>query len=336
LRAAAGGGTPWLWHGFLAPGAVTLLTSQWKAGKTTLTAVLLAKLKTGGTLAGLPLVAGRAVVISEESLAQWARRAGPLDFGDHVGWFCRPFAGKPRPEQWLALLHQLAELHARERLSLVVIDPLAAFLPARSENEAAGMLEALLPLQRLTSAGLSVLLLHHPRRARSAPGQAARGSGALSGFADILIEMRCYSRATADRRRKLRAFSRYPQTPRQLVIELSADGTDYAGLGSFADEEFTATWQRVRDLLETAPIPLTRRQLRRQWPAGKPPQDSTVYRCLERAAAQGLVRKAGRGTRSDPFRYWLPSKEAAWREDPLAALHLPELFQPGPSGTTTP
>jgi hypothetical protein len=27
---------PWLWHGYLAPGALTLLTSQWKSGKTTL------------------------------------------------------------------------------------------------------------------------------------------------------------------------------------------------------------------------------------------------------------------------------------------------------------
>jgi AAA domain len=32
----------WLWHGYLAAGNVTLLTSQWKSGKTTLLAVLLA------------------------------------------------------------------------------------------------------------------------------------------------------------------------------------------------------------------------------------------------------------------------------------------------------
>src|SRR5262245_48030408 len=32
----------WLWQGYLLPGAVTLLTSLWKSGKTTLLAVLLA------------------------------------------------------------------------------------------------------------------------------------------------------------------------------------------------------------------------------------------------------------------------------------------------------
>lgn len=49
----------WLWHGYLAPGNITLLTSQWKTGKTTLLSVLLARLKEGGTLAGLASLAAR-------------------------------------------------------------------------------------------------------------------------------------------------------------------------------------------------------------------------------------------------------------------------------------
>ncbi len=43
----------WLWHGFVARGNVTLLTSLWKAGKTTLISLLLARRKAGGMLAGL-------------------------------------------------------------------------------------------------------------------------------------------------------------------------------------------------------------------------------------------------------------------------------------------
>src|SRR5438067_2210940 len=45
----------WLWQGYLAPGNVTLLTSQWKTGKTTLLALLLDRMKSGGVLAGLPV-----------------------------------------------------------------------------------------------------------------------------------------------------------------------------------------------------------------------------------------------------------------------------------------
>src|SRR4051794_41918784 len=49
----------WLWHGYLASANVTLLVGQWKTGKTTLLSVLLARLATGGTLAGQAVRAGR-------------------------------------------------------------------------------------------------------------------------------------------------------------------------------------------------------------------------------------------------------------------------------------
>ena len=71
---------PWLWHGYLAPGNITLLSSQWKADKTTLASVLLARLKTGGQLAGLTVAAGRAIVVSEESREDWRRRSAYLDW----------------------------------------------------------------------------------------------------------------------------------------------------------------------------------------------------------------------------------------------------------------
>ena len=113
LRAGAGAGLRWLWHGYLAPGVVTLLSSQWKTGKTTLASVLLARMKAGGSLAGLAVAAGRAVVVSEEPAEQWVRRGGKLDLEEHVGWYCRPFRGRPRPGQWEALLERVAEEAAR-------------------------------------------------------------------------------------------------------------------------------------------------------------------------------------------------------------------------------
>jgi hypothetical protein len=36
LQSGAPRAIPWLWEGYLAPGALTLLTSLWKSGKTTL------------------------------------------------------------------------------------------------------------------------------------------------------------------------------------------------------------------------------------------------------------------------------------------------------------
>src|SRR5262249_58805029 len=64
LSRAADAALSWLWRGYLAPGNVTLLTGQWKCGKTTLLAALLSRLGTGGELAGLPLAAGKAVLVT--------------------------------------------------------------------------------------------------------------------------------------------------------------------------------------------------------------------------------------------------------------------------------
>ena len=53
LAARARATTPWLWHGYLALGALTLLFGRCHAGKTMLASVLLARLKKSGEFAGL-------------------------------------------------------------------------------------------------------------------------------------------------------------------------------------------------------------------------------------------------------------------------------------------
>jgi hypothetical protein len=176
----------------------------------------------------LPVRPGRAVVVSEEGPALWQQRSQKLAFTDQVCLVCRPFVGKPSREQWQALVSRLLALHQQFRFDLAVFDTLASFLPPGSENQADAMLRALAPLQLLTKEGLSVLGLHHPGKKKVAGGMAARGSGALSGHVDVLVEMRWYDSADDDdRRRRLLAWSRHEETPRELVIEMNEPGTDY-------------------------------------------------------------------------------------------------------------
>src|SRR6516225_6271456 len=87
LKPSPEGQRDWLWQGYLLPGAVTLLTSLWKSGKSTLLSVLLSRLKTGGVLAGLPVRAGRAVVLSEEPRQLWWDRGLHLALDGHMQWF---------------------------------------------------------------------------------------------------------------------------------------------------------------------------------------------------------------------------------------------------------
>jgi hypothetical protein len=71
---------------------------------------------------------------------------------------------------------------------------------------AAKALEALRPLELLTADGASVLLLHHPKKGDVLAGQAARGSGALCAYADVLLELHWAVRDNReDRRRRLSA-----------------------------------------------------------------------------------------------------------------------------------
>jgi hypothetical protein len=304
----------WLWHGYLAAGSVTLLTSRWKAGKTTLLSVLLARRATGGVLAGRPLTAGKTAVVSEESASHWNLRRRRLDFGSHAWFLCRPFCGKPSPAEWLALIDGLAAMRERDGVGLVVLDPLAYFLPGRNESHPALMLEALAPLQRLTGQGMAVLLLHHPRKGQAEEGEAARGSGALSGFVDILIEMSGRGLlSSGDRRRTLCGFSRYEQTPRELVIELNAEGNDYAALGDVRGEEFKEDWERLRAVLAEAMAKLTRQEIRERWLEGGPPAETTLRRWLAESAARGWVCVDGLGSKEFPLRYWLPDREEAFK-----------------------
>jgi hypothetical protein len=116
----------WLWQGYLGPGKVTLLTSQWKSGKTTLVSLLLARMQQGGPLAGLAVAPGKAFVISEESQADWRPRLARLGIRDNVNLLCRPFTTQPGMDGWLALIDTAAALHHRQGCDLVVIDSLAA------------------------------------------------------------------------------------------------------------------------------------------------------------------------------------------------------------------
>jgi len=320
LKLPGEGQRDWLWQGFLLPGAVTLLTSLWKSGKTTLLSVLLSRLKTGGELAGLPLRAGRAVVVSEESPELWWERGRTLALDGHVQWFCKPYQGQPTVQQWHDLLAQIGRMHDRAPVDLLAIDPLASLAALRTENDSAEMLKALAPLQRLTTRGVSVLLCHHPRKGPVVAGQAARGSGALPACADILLEMQAVNRRNPkDRCRRLRAYSRYPATPPSWVIEWTEDGTDYRGLGPSAEPSFEAGWPVLQALLAEAEGPLTRRSILRAWPSSAAaPAGQTLWKWLTRTVREGLVLQHGSGTRREPYRYSLPGMVEKWQAAFLA------------------
>jgi hypothetical protein len=332
FAADAGSEIQWIWHGYIAAGRVTLLTSQWKCGKTTLLSLLIARMGMGGTLAGREVRPGRVLVVSEEDQQLWARRCRQLNIGEHARFMCRPYRGRrPTLDEWWDLLDNLVERQRAEGLDLVIIDALAGFVPGGSENDARTVVEMLLALQELTRRGIGVVLLHHPKKGAVVAGQAARGSGALGGSADIILEMDGLSGPTEDdRRRRIAGFARFTETARRLVIELNADGTDYAALGDFDAAEADDGWQVLLQVLSDAHGKLTRREILAEWPDDhRKPADVTLWRWLQHTVRDGKVKQQGSGSRCDPFRFWLAGMEKVWVSDPYYLAPLPPLEDRG-------
>jgi hypothetical protein len=312
----------WLWHGYLAPGAITLLTSQWKTGKTTLLSLLLDRMFAGGDLIGQTVKPGKAVIVSEESPDLWVQRSKRYHLARHVHWFCRPFASRPSRLDWGSLVNHLLDLHRQVGLSLATIDPLASFFPQGSEFTADAMLSALAPLRLLTAAGISVLILHHPSKAPRGEGSLARGTGVLCSHADILMELHRFpSGLEDDRRRRLLAWSRWDDTPRRRLITLTPEADDYLLLGDDVPDESRPVRDLLWAILESAAVKLTCRELLDQWPPEMPrPAKMTLWRILSTAVERKELLRDGAGTRTDPFRYWLPSLEERWKHDPTARV----------------
>jgi hypothetical protein len=301
----------WLWRGFLAPGQLTLLTSLWKSGKTTLLSVLLSRLEEDGELLGMPVRFAKALVVSEEDPVLWQMRQQRLVFGEQIGLISRPFARKPTTTDWRALIDHSANILGAEGGRLLVIDTVASLMPAGVETNADCMVRALAPLRRLAEQGIAVWLMHHPHKGKSLAGQWSRGAGSLPASVDIVLEMHPFRADDPDdRRRLLRAHSRHEETPRRLLIEWTPDGKDYRVLPEPADEDFDRGWSAIRPILSDSDAPQTASAILSTWPPNSaPPSRATLHRWFARAVERQLLYYEATNRRNAPYRYRLPNAE---------------------------
>jgi hypothetical protein len=102
------------------------------------------------------------------------------------------------------------------------------------------------------------------------------------------------------------------------IIAKQHGGADYLPVPDPLEEEFQACWEQLRLVLEDAPQKLTRQDILAEWPPDyAKPQATKLWRWLDGAVQRGLIACEGAGRKADPFRYWLPEREAVWKEDPL-------------------
>jgi hypothetical protein len=282
---------PWIWEGVLAEHAVTLLSAPEKTGKTTLLSLLLDRRRAGGELLGRTVYPGKTILCSEEEELLWALRQPPLDFGPEL-IFHQPPGPFPMRGRWNRFITDVCELVFDDNPShLVVIDTAVSFMPLADRNKRT--LRWALSTLRLVAEQAAVLILNQSRNVHRP----------LAAFADIVIEMTIPRGLGTTRRRTLTGVGRYPETLQSATAELNLAGTDYLLLPD-SPAPHPPLLTTLQTLLAQSPTPLTRRELLERWP-GEPPRPDSLLRTLARGVELGLFTGAGKGTKTEPFRFTL-------------------------------
>ena len=294
----------WLWYGCLARRHITLFSALMKAGKTTLVGHLLRALQDGARFCERDTKRCRTLVITEESRGIWRERRDALGLDDSLALMCRPMMAKPTFSDWREFLAHVRGCAEQLDADLIAFDTIAAFAPWRNENDSAEVMATVTPLNLLTEAGFAVLLFHHHGKMDQSDGRAARGSTALAGAVDVLLEMRRYKSDDAeDRRRVLSGLGRFDEIPSEIVVKLADDGTGYSAEG---DKKAVAARDLAAAIVEVLPAEapgLTAAEVHAEMPEENRPRRGDVGKALLAGAGRQWVR-AGGGKKGDPYRFW--------------------------------
>ncbi|MFL5735050.1 MAG: AAA family ATPase, partial [Chloroflexia bacterium] len=317
LHAGDDEGTAWLFGGYLARGMITSFTAIWKGGKTTLLSHLFKAMDGSATeFLGQPVSKAKILVVTEENKRHWERRQADLGIGGHVHMMCMPFIMRPSPTEWIEFMKHISWLVKEHHYDLVVFDTTHNLWGVQNEQDGPQAQAALMPMYMLTEQGAAVLLLFHPTKGDTSEGKLTRGSGAIGGLVDIIVEMRRFdAERRGDTRRVLTSYSRFEETPPEIVIELDKATHTYSLVGTKGEANSAERIQVILDMLPSEPPGLTVRELCEHWPepgpgttsgdaVGPKSHERSLRRDLEHAARQNLVRKQGTGLKNNPVRYY--------------------------------
>jgi len=282
----------WLWDRYLPVGALVLHAAYMKTGKSTFTFALALAVAQGRPFLGFATrQSGVLILAVEEHVRDWHLRL--LRFGlrrdDPIHVHSGPLT--PGPDTFEALHKYIVE----HKIGLVVLDTLSRYWiqTISDENDNIQVQRAVEPFLNLAhEIGISVLLVHHERKAGGEEGRGIRGASALFGIVDqaLLLERHASLLRT---QRVLRTFGRYSESPPELVIELQND--EYINCGQLEQVDAQQLVARVLGALSYAP------QDRNQIAAKARLSAKQITPVLE-DPRHGVIRE-GRGVKSDPYTY---------------------------------
>lgn len=222
---------PWVWHGYMAAGVVTLFAGRHKGGKSTLLFCLLRAMVDGYEkfLDHDIDPRGPVVLLTEEGPETLRAKLEPIspEGRERMRIMCRNDV-TPRGEfGWAQAVREAGMEALSHGARVVIIDTFAFWAQVRDENDNSIMQEAVAALGELTARGLAVLIVHHHRKSGGDDGDAIRGGSGLQGAVDLIVEMVRPPETSDDdesTERELRAIGRFNETPEAMRVRLEGDG----------------------------------------------------------------------------------------------------------------
>jgi hypothetical protein len=315
----SGGEPDWIIKPFLATQAMTEIDGKAKvAGKTSFVLYMIKSILRCEEFMGYEVKGSPVVWLTEERGVTFCQALHRAALGYERNLFILEWHetfGMPWPEIVAQAAAKAHEIGAK----VLVIDtfPQFAKLLGDKESQSGAMLEALHPVQVAASSGLSVIMTRHDRKSGGEVGDSGRGSTAFAGAMDVIMRISrpAAAKGTDNNTTPLRhvnILSRFEGTPSQLIIRWTGGEYDLVDVempGGASVEDGPSTddhvsWDSLDKVLTVLPLceqdAITISAIKDKLELG----EGTVRRALAKVDKDGLLRKIGKGTRTDPFIYY--------------------------------
>jgi len=301
----------WLVDHLAARGALVLVAGLPKVGKSTFVYGLLGALTSpADCFVGLPAGSTWALLMTEEPPATVEEKVDRFGVDDErVFVISKRRMGVGR--SWPKIVAAAATFcRAHPEVGVCVVDTWDKFVglsAKRSEADTGVIVESIEPLYELLGLGVCVILITHQRKEEGEHGLRVRGGTALTGSADVIVEVERASQSArlSKQARVLKIVSRFAGAPDEVAVELEGDSWRSLGTVKAAQKrgrrEHAVSWLGVEpatfeDILARA----------------DGPSKNTVRRRLDELVRDGLAERFGEGVKGDPWRWQLSDNGAAF------------------------
>jgi 5S rRNA maturation endonuclease (ribonuclease M5) len=296
--------------GYVARGAMTEVAAKIKTGKTRFALDLCWHVVTGTEFLGHYVERCPVLYLTEERAPSFRAAIGRVGLANSDDFHILT-RNEVRQLSWPEVGEFVAQFCRDRGVGVVCGDTLSdwAGLAQDAEKDAGAALQAMVPLQKIASDGVAVIVCRHEGHADRAVGESARGSTAFGGAMDILVSLRRCKGAGHDNRRDLLAVGRFDETPAEAVIETHDDG-HYVQIGTSGAVQTNNTREALLALLPQLPSEaFDPNEIRAVLPVDL--SWSMAEKLLQRLVSDGIVRREkGVGLASaHAFGYWISGSD---------------------------